>query len=107
FFLPQSLFEFWVVVTRPKKYNGLELSASEAEAILTKFESVFPLKHDTQAVYKEWRRLVTQHAVLGQKLHDARLAAAAGAHGITYLVTFNKDHFTRFTTITALLPSDV
>jgi predicted nucleic acid-binding protein len=107
FLLPQSLYEFWVVATRPKKDNGLELSAAEAEAILAKFESVFPLKHDTQAVYKEWRRLITQHAVLGKNSHDAGIAAAAVAHGIAYLVTFNKDHFNRFTTITALLPSDV
>ncbi len=107
FLLPQSLYEFWVVATRPKKDNGLGLSATEAEAILAKFESVFPLKHDTQAVYKEWRRLVTQHAVLGKNSHDARFAAAVSAHGITYLVTFNKDHFKRFTTINALLPSDV
>jgi predicted nucleic acid-binding protein len=107
FLLPQSLYEFWVVATRPKKDNGLELSAAEAEAILAKFESVFPLKHDTQAVYKEWRRLVTQHAVIGKNSHDARLAAAVGAHGITCIVTFNKDHFKRFTTITAILPSEV
>lgn len=58
-------------------------------------------------IYKEWRRLVTQYAVLGKNSHDARLAAAVGAHGITCIVTFNKDHFKRFTTITTLLPSDV
>jgi len=107
FLLPQSLYEFWVVATRPKKDNGLELSAAEAEAILAKFESVFPIKYDTQAIYKEWRRTVTQNAVLGKNSHDARLAAAVVAHGITCLVTFNKDHFKRFTTLTALLPSDV
>jgi len=107
FLLPQSLYEFWVVATRPKKDNGLELSIMEAEAILAKFESVFPIKHDTRAVYREWRRLVTQHAILGKNAHDARLAAAISAHGIVYFVTFNKDHFKRFTNITTLLPSDV
>jgi hypothetical protein len=33
--------------------------------------------------------------------------AAAIAHGISYFVTFNKDHFKRFSAITALLPSEV
>jgi predicted nucleic acid-binding protein len=46
FLLPQSLYEFWVVATRPKKDNGLELGAAEAEAVLAKFESVFPLLCD-------------------------------------------------------------
>jgi predicted nucleic acid-binding protein len=105
--LPQSLYEFWVVATRPRKDNGLELSAAEAEAILLKFESVFPLKHDSSAVYNEWRKLVTQQAVLGKNAHDARLAAAASVHGVTYFVTFNKEHFKRFTSFAVLLPSEV
>ncbi|MCI0417605.1 MAG: type II toxin-antitoxin system VapC family toxin [Acidobacteria bacterium] len=107
FLLPQSLYEFWVVATRPRKDNGLEMSAAEAEAVLAKFESVFPLKHDAQATYQVWRQLVTQHAVLGKNAHDARIAAALKTHGITHLVTFNKNHFKRFAEITALLPSEV
>jgi predicted nucleic acid-binding protein len=107
FLLPQSLYEFWVVATRLKKDRGLELSPAEAEAILTKFESAFPIKHDNQTVFKEWRQLVTHQAVSGKNAHDARLAAAAIAHGISHFVTFNKDHFKRFSAITALLPSEV
>lgn len=106
FLLPQSLYEFWVVATRPRKDRGLELSPAEAEAMLARFESAFPLKHDNPAVFKEWRQLVTQHAVAGKNAHDARLAAAAIAHGISHFVTFNKDHFKRFSTIIALLPSE-
>jgi predicted nucleic acid-binding protein len=107
FLLPQSLYEFWVVATRPKKDNGLELSAKDAELFLSKFESVFPIKHDTEAVYKEWRQLVTSIAVQGKPTHDARIAAALVTHGITHFVTFNKSHFTRFSAIIVLLPSEV
>ena len=107
FLPPQSLYEFWVVATRPRKDNGLELSGAEAEAILAKFESVFPLKHDSQATYQLWRQLVTQHAVLGKNAHDARIAAALKTHGIARLVTFNKNHFNRFADVTALLPAEV
>jgi predicted nucleic acid-binding protein len=107
FLLPQSLYEFWVVATRPKKDNGLELSAVEADAVIAKFVSVFPIKYDNPAVFQQWRQLVTQHSVLGKNSHDARLAAAASAQGITRFVTFNKDHFKRFSDITALLPSEV
>ena len=28
-------------------------------------------------------------------------------YGITHLITFNKNHFARFTDITALLPSEI
>jgi hypothetical protein len=70
------------------------MSAAQTELILTKFESAFSLKHDNPMVYKEWRQLVTQQAVLGKPSHDARIAAALIAHDITHLVTFNKGHRT-------------
>jgi len=50
FLLPQFLYEFWVVATRPEKDNGLGLNTTDAETFLAKFESVFPIKHDTEAV---------------------------------------------------------
>jgi hypothetical protein len=105
--LPQFLYEFWGVATRPKKDNGLGLNTTEAETFLAKFESVFPIKHDTEAVYSEWRRLVVSSAVQGKPSHDARIAAALTVHGIGNLVTFNKDHFKRFSSINPLLPSEV
>jgi predicted nucleic acid-binding protein len=107
FLLPQFLYEFWVVATRPKKDNGLGLNTTDTETFLAKFESVFPIKYDTEAVYNEWRRLVTSNAVQGKPSHDARIAATLTVHGIGNLVTFNKDRFKRFSSITPLLPSEV
>ncbi len=105
--LPQNLVEFWVLATRPTKDNGLGLSPSEAEAHIAKFESLFPLYADNAAVYTNWRKLVTEHEVKGKNAHDARIAAALMAHGITHLVTFNKDDFKRFSEIKALSPSEI
>lgn len=108
FLLPQTIYEFWVVATRPKsKENGLGLSAADADAVITKFLSAFPLVHDTPTLFREWRHLVTQQSVLGKPSHDARLAAAVLVHGIDFFVTFNKDHFKRFSALKSLLPSEV
>lgn len=106
--LPQTLYEFWVVATRPPgKDNGLGLNAADAAAVIIKFESFFPIKHDIPAVFHLWRQMVTQHSVLGKNSHDARLAAAVLSHGIDHFVTFNKDHFKRFSGMSVLLPSEV
>ena len=107
YILPQNLIEFWVLSTRPKKDNGLGLSPFEAKGHLAKFESLLLLYADNAAVYTNWRQLVTEHEVRGKNAHDARIAAALMAHGITYLVTFNKGDFKRFSEIKALTPSEI
>lgn len=38
--VPQVLYEFWVVATRPIASNGLGLSATEAEAEISKLETL-------------------------------------------------------------------
>jgi predicted nucleic acid-binding protein len=45
------------------------------------------------------------HGVSGKKAHDARLVAAMTVNGITHILTFNADDFTRYTGITVLHPS--
>jgi predicted nucleic acid-binding protein len=107
FILPQNLIEFWAVATRPLDVEGLGLPANETAAHLAKFEILFSLKEDTPAIYLEWKKLVSQHAVMGRNVHDARIAAALTVHGVSHLVTFNKKHFKRFPAITALLPSEL
>jgi hypothetical protein len=73
--VPQKVYEFWVVATRPVAVNGLGLSIAEAIAEVTKFTALFPLSPDTPAVYSEWLRLVGTHHVSGKNAHDARLVA--------------------------------
>jgi predicted nucleic acid-binding protein len=103
--VPQVLYEFWVVATRPKPVNGLGLSVPEATAELTRLKGLFPLLPESAAVFAEWERLVTTCQVSGKNAHDARLAAAMIVHGISHILTFNSAHFTRFPGITALEPA--
>jgi hypothetical protein len=102
--VPQNLYEFWVVATRPIAANGLGLSAAEADSELTCFEALFPQLADTPALLPEWRRLVRCHGILGKSGHDARLVAALLTHGLTHVLTFNVADFAHFPGITVLDP---
>ena len=79
----------------------------DSVAELTSINQLFPFLPDTPAIYPEWERLVVQHLVLGKNGHDARYVAAMNIHGITHLLTDNKDDFKRFTNITAFSTADV
>jgi predicted nucleic acid-binding protein len=58
FSVPQVLYEFWVVATRPKANNGLGLSPRKTTSRITKAASIFELVPDDERVYSEWLRLV-------------------------------------------------
>jgi predicted nucleic acid-binding protein len=103
--VPQVLYEFWVVATRPVQPNGLGMTAAEADADLAKIIQRFRLIRDERAIFDPWRRLVTQHQVLGKNAHDARLIAAMQRHGITRIVSFNADDFKRFPGVTTIDPA--
>jgi len=51
---------------------------------------------DTEAVFEFWEELVVRHAVVGKPGHDARLAAAAYAHRLDAILTFDKTGFSPF-----------
>ena len=106
----QNLAEFWNVCTRPRsRRNGLNLPTSTADQLLQRAEQVFPLLPDSLATYREWRRIVVSYRVLGIKVYDARLVAAMIAHGMTRILTFDIDDFTRYKPegIIAVNPADV
>lgn len=103
--VPQVLYELWSVATRPAAVNGLGLSAAQAAAEVSRMLRLFPLLDDSPAIFPEWQRLVTAHAVMGKNGHDARLVAAMLVHGVTHLLTFNTADFTRFPGITVLDPA--
>ncbi|MGE3310914.1 MAG: type II toxin-antitoxin system VapC family toxin [Limisphaerales bacterium] len=107
--VPQVLYEFWVVATRPIAVNGLGLSIPEAFRRLGQAESFFTLTLDTPAIYREWTRLVEAYAVSGVASHDARLVAAMRVHGIDRVLTFNVADFGRFhgSEVTVESPADV
>ena len=75
---------------------------------MSEFERIFSLILDVPAIYAEWRSLVSQHAVLGKKAHDARIVAAMQVHNVSHLLTFNGDDFKRFQGIIIVIePNDL
>jgi predicted nucleic acid-binding protein len=105
--VPQNLYEFWVVCTRPATQNGLGMSSSDAQAELTRLKALFSLLDDTPTVYPQWEQLVTQYQVCGKNAHDGRLVAAMMVHGLSRLLTFNIGDFQRYPFLTLLEPQQV
>jgi predicted nucleic acid-binding protein len=103
--VPQVLYEFWVVATRPLAPNGLGMTVAQANADIAKIVQRFRLIRDERAIFEPWRRLVTQYEVLGKNAHDARLVAAMQRHGIARILSFNADDFRRFPDIVAIDPA--
>src|SRR5258708_1961676 len=90
FIVPQNIYEFLVVVTRPTAVNGLGFTALHAGNEVARLRIFFDLLDETPGFFAEWENLVSTHAVVGKNAHDTRLVAAMMVHGITHLLTFNK-----------------
>ncbi len=105
--VPQAIYEFWVVATRPVSVNGLGFGVAHVQGEIVKLKQLFVLLKETDAFYPEWEALVSSHWVVGKNAHDTRYVAAMIVHGIAHLLTFNKRDFQRFTNITAMTPAEV
>ncbi|WP_459554760.1 type II toxin-antitoxin system VapC family toxin [Lacunimicrobium album] len=96
--VPQCIYEFYVVATRPLANNGLGLTPGVMPSFMESILTLAELLPDTSEIYKNWLELVFAHTISGKPSHDARLVAAMKTHGITHLMTFNVTDFTRFGT---------
>ena len=96
--VPQNLYEFWAVATRPLENNGLGRTAGQADGEIEGFLTLFTLLRDERAIFDPWRSLVVDHDVKGLKSHDTRLVAAMQRHGVREILTFNDADFQRSTT---------
>jgi len=105
--IPQVLYEYWVVATRPVEVNGLGMSPTAVGDSLRDLIDTYELHRDEGRVFDLWQQLVSTHAVKGKNAHDARIVAAMLCHGLTTLVTFNTPDFARFTGINVFSPADV
>jgi predicted nucleic acid-binding protein len=103
----QNIAELWNAMTRPVVRNGLGLTVAEADREVRAIEAGMTLLADSEAVYREWRRIVVQHGVLGVQVHDARLAAAMYVHAVGQILTLNVSDFIRFSGLSALHPSSI
>ncbi len=107
YFTHQNIAELWNAMTRPLVRNGFGLTVAEAEREVSVIEAGMSFLPDSAAIYREWRRIVVQHAVSGVHVHDARLAAAMLVHGIGHILTLNVMDFSRYTGIIAVHPDSV
>ena len=102
----QNVAEFWATATRPPAQNGLGLGVAAAEAAVDRIEQAFALLPDDPRIYDYWKRLVTLHRIIGNRVYDARLVAVMLVHGIGRILTFNVPDFVRFG-VAVLHPSAV
>jgi predicted nucleic acid-binding protein len=100
--VPQVLYEYWVVVTRPIAENGLGMASSDVDKAIDFCLDRFALFRDERGIFPVWRELVRQHDVKGKSAHDARLVAAMKRHGLKHLLTFNVSDFQRYQEIELL-----
>ncbi|HXU30004.1 MAG TPA: PIN domain-containing protein [Thermoanaerobaculia bacterium] len=107
--VPQNLYEFWVVATRPPGAppagsNGLGMTPAQAGHWLRFFQRRFTLLPDREELSRLWQSLVESYGVTGFRAHDVRLVAAMQSYGIARLLTFNIAHF-RSLPVTILDPA--
>lgn len=105
--VPQVLYEFWAVATRPEDENGFGFSIEKSRIELDRIKLIFPPLRDERGILEPWESLVVEHAARGKNSHDARLVAAMQRHGLTHLITFNVADFLRYPGITLLEPQSV
>ena len=104
--VPQDLYEFWAVATRPlgqapQGQNGLDMTISQASQWTQFFQRRFTLLPDRADLVDH-----RTHGVRGFRCHDARFVAAMQTHGISRLLTFNGADFKQFP-ITIVDPTSV
>ena len=105
--VPQCLYEFYVVATRPELNNGLGHDPEEACNAIDAYCSLFKLLRDERSVYGQWFRLMKAVGIRGKTAHDARIAAAIIRHRVDRLLTLNKKDFTRYSEFDSMTPQEV
>lgn len=105
--VPQVIYEFWSVGTRPIDRNGLGMSTEELVSRLEGLMSNLTLFRDERTIFEFWQQLVIDHDVKGKQVHDARLVAAMLRHAVSHLLTFNAADFARYSEITVVEPDAV
>ena len=102
--VPQNLYEFWVVATRPTDANGFGMRPQEVLDEFDRLRPLFTLMLDERVVFQRWQDLVSRYEVCGKPAHDARLVAAMVRHRISHLLTFDLSGFQRYREIVVVSP---
>ena len=88
--------EFLVVATRPPEVNGLGLTSRAALESLTAFRRNVRLLPEEKPLLPTLLRLVEELSIVGKRVHDAHIVAAAVVHRVKAVVTLNGDDFRAF-----------
>ncbi|HEX4052778.1 MAG TPA: type II toxin-antitoxin system VapC family toxin [Tepidisphaeraceae bacterium] len=104
---PQVFYEFWSIATRPVGENGLGMSVQDAYVRLRELQNALEVLHDLPTLLEVWSQLALRYEVKGKSSHDARLVAAMSTHGVSALLTFNKQDFLRYPGLKVLTPEEV
>lgn len=104
---PQSLYEMYVVCTRPATQNGLGMAALRAHQEISSTRAIFQLLPETSQVFDTWDGLIAKYQVMGKQAHDAHLVAIMVEHRVQRILTFNDADFRRYGEIQVLNPFDV
>jgi predicted nucleic acid-binding protein len=99
--VPQNLYEFWAVATRPPGpppagRNGLGMTPAQAAHWVRFFRCRFALLPDRDDLSIRWLTLAESHGITGFRAHDVRLVAAMQSYGVTHLLTLNAADFRGF-----------
>ena len=92
----QSIYEFWVLATRPVAQNGLGWPPDRVAAWIQTFRQTCQFLPENPKIFDVWLSLVSRHSTKGKSAHDARLAACMNVNGIRKVLTFNIKDFTRY-----------
>jgi predicted nucleic acid-binding protein len=103
--VPQIIYEFWAVATRPIENHGLAMNVQDTRIAVVDAKSFFRLLRDERSLFERWERLVVQYDAKGKTAHDARLVAAMLRHGVSHLLTFNDRDFARYPDKVAVHPT--
>lgn len=104
---PQSLYEMYVVCTRPIAANGLGMTGHEALNELIQTRSTFTFLPESARVYFIWEDLLKRTSVFGKRAHDLRLVALMIDHSVQKILTFNDSDFRSIAGVVAVNPFDV
>lgn len=105
--VPQILYEYWVVATRPVEANGLGFTIDQAKRLIDDHKELFPPLRDERGILEPWEDLIVRYQCRGKVAHDTRIVAAMMRHRISRVLTFNVGDFARFEEVNPLRPSDV
>ncbi len=100
---PQGMYEFFVVVTRPKVHRGFGLTPQQALSEIADLQTTYTFFNDPADLFVKWQQVIQQYGTIGKAAHDSRLVAFMIAHSIDSIYTDNAKDFNRYNDIITIL----